>query len=330
MVFFLYGEDSYRSRKKLKQIEEKFKKTDKSRVNFIKIDGEQSPWKNIEKEILAAPFLYDKKLVVIENFLKKRGQKFDEVTAFLKEEKIPSGTVVVFWEGSKPDERTAIFKFLAKPNKAEKFDLLDAMKLRKWIAEEAAGRNIKIDTQAAEALIGLIGSDLWQMNSELDKLAAYAQKSKKEKNLITIEDVKLFVKGKFDENIFSLTDALGTKNKKLVFKILNEQIEAGLGEGYIFAMLVRQFRILLQIKESVTTNFPFLSAGDPGVKQKISLELGLHPYVVQKTLYQIKNFSLPELKNIYGKLLAVDRRMKRGNFNTRAFLDLFIAEVCLI
>ncbi|MFA5128962.1 MAG: DNA polymerase III subunit delta [Patescibacteria group bacterium] len=329
MIFFLYGEDNYRSRKKLKQIEEKFKKADKSRVNFIRIDGEKNLWKNIEKEILAAPFLYDKKLVVVENFLKKRGQKFDEVVAFLKEKRISDGTVVIFWEDKKPDERTAIFKFLAKPKQAERFDLLDAPKLRKWIAEAVAEKNLKIDARAAEALIGLVGSDLWQMSSELDKLAAYVGQRKEKNGLITVADVELFVKGKFDENIFSLTDALGTKNKRLVFKILNEQIEAGLGEGYIFAMLVRQFRILLQIKELVALDFPFLSAGDPGVKQKISLELGLHPYVVQKTLYQIKNFSLPELKKIYGKLLAIDRKMKRGNFNPRAFLELFIAEVCL-
>lgn len=329
MIFFLYGEDNYRSRKKLKQIEEKFKKADKSRVNFIRIDGERNPWKNIEKEILAAPFLHDKKLVVVENFLKKRSQKFDEAVAFLKEKRISDGTVVIFWEDKKPDERTALFKFLAKPKQAERFDLFDAPKLRKWIAEAVAERNLKIDALAAEALIGLVGPDLWQMSSELDKLAAYVGRRKEKNGLVTVADVGLFVKGKFDENIFSLTDALGTKNKRLVFKILNEQIEAGLGEGYIFAMLVRQFRILLQIKELVALDFPFLSAGDPGVKQKISLELGLHPYVVQKTLYQIKNFSLPELKKIYGKLLVIDRKMKRGNFNPRAFLDLFIAEVCL-
>lgn len=329
MVLFLYGEDSYRSRAKLKQIEERFKKTDKSRVNFIKIDGERNPWKNIEKEILSPPFLHDKKLVVVENFLKKRGQKFDEAVAFLKEEKIPDGTVVVFWDDSKPDERTAIFKFLAKPKQADKFDLLDAVKLRKWIAEAAAEREIKIEPRAVEMILGLVGSDLWQMSGELDKLAAYVRGQKEKNNLVTAEDVAIFVRGKFDENIFSLTDALGTKNKKTVFNLLNEQIEAGLEEGYIFAMLVRQFRILLQIKELVAKEYSFISASDPGIKQKIAMELGLHPYVVQKTLYQIKNFSLPELKKFYGKLLAIDMKMKRGNFNPRAFLDLFVAEVCL-
>lgn len=329
MVLFLYGEDSYRSRAKLKQIEEKFKKTDKGRVNFIKIDGEKNLWKNIEKEILSAPFLHDKKLIVIENFLKKRGQKFDEAIAFLKENRISEGTVVIFWEDGKPDERTSIFKFLSKPKQAEKFDLLDVNKLRRWLSDAVAERNIKIDTPAAETIIDLLGPDLWQMSNELDKLTAYARQKKEKNNLITTDDIMLFVKGKFDENIFSLTDAIGAKNKKLVFKILSEQINAGLEEGYIFAMLVRQFRILLQIKELTSSDLSFLSENDPGLKQKISLELGLHPYVVQKTLYQTKNFSLAELKKIYGKLLALDRKMKRGNFNPRAFLDLFIAEACL-
>ncbi|MFZ5364121.1 MAG: DNA polymerase III subunit delta [Patescibacteria group bacterium] len=329
MVLFLYGEDSYRSRSKLKQIEEKFKKTDKGRVNFIRIDGEKNLWKNIEKEILSAPFLHDKKLIVIENFLKKRGQKFDEAIVSLKENRISEGTVVIFWEDGKPDERTSIFKFLSKPKQAEKFDLLDVNKLRRWLSDAVAERNIKIDTPAAETIIDLLGPDLWQMSNELDKLTAYAGQKKEKKNLVTTDDIMLFVKGKFDENIFSLTDAIGAKNKKLVFKILSEQINAGLEEGYIFAMLVRQFRILLQIKELTSSDLSFLSENDPGLKQKISLELGLHPYVVQKTLYQTKNFSLAELKKIYGKLLALDRKMKRGNFNPRAFLDLFIAEVCL-
>jgi len=329
MILFLYGDDSYRSRVKLKQIEDKFKKTDKSRVNFIRIDGEKNPWKNIEKEIIAPPFLHDKKLVVIENFLKKRGQKFEEAVIFLKGGRIPTGTVLIFWEDNKPDQRTAIFKFLSQPKQAEKFDFLDAIKLRKWVNEAALEKNVKIDAGAVEVIISLVGSDLWQMSGELDKLAAYVRQRKEKNNLIAIEDVELFVRGNFDENIFSLTDALGAKNNKLVFKILNEQIEAGLGEGYIFSMLTRQFRILLQIKELMSKDYNFLSPGDPSVKQKISLELGLHPFVVQKTLYQVKNFSLAELKKIYGKLLAIDMRMKRGNFNPRAFLDLFMAEVCL-
>jgi len=334
MIFFLYGEDTYRSREKLKQIEEKFKKTDKSRVNLVKIDGERNQWKNIEKELLSPPFLHDKKLIIVENFLKKKGQKIEEALSFLKEGKIPDGTVVVFREDGVPDARLAIFKFLNKPKQAEKFDLLSPAKLNQWIFKEVETNGVEISQPAAELLSELVGPDLWQMSGEIGKLAAYCRgrgkKKEGKKGLIEIEDVNLFVRGNFDENIFALTDALGQKNKKIFFKILNEQIEAGLSEQYIFSMLVRQFRILLQIKEVIAEDYPFLSSGDPVVRQKIAAELGLHPYVVQKALYQSKNYAVSDLKKIYGKMLEIDMKMKRTNLDPRILLDLFVSKIFLV
>ncbi len=323
MIFFLYGEDSYRSRQKLKQIEERFKKTDKSRINFVKIDGESSVWKNIEKEIVSPPFLHDKKLIVVENFLKKRGQKFDEAIARLKDGEIPEGTVVVFWEAGSPDERTAIFKFLNKPKQSEKFDLLDPARLNGWISAAAEEKGLKIDRQGVNLLAELVGPDLWQLDGELKKLAAYCGKTGK----AGTGEIRLLVRGKFDENIFSLTDAIAARNKIQAFRILNEQLQAGLKETQIFFMLVRQFRILLQIKETVAKSYSFLSPSDPNVKSKIASELKLHPFVVQKTLQQIKNYSLPELKKIYKKLLVIDMRMKRTRTDPRVLLDMFFADV---
>lgn len=323
MVLFLYGEDSYRSRHKLKQIEEKFKKSDKSRINFVKIDGERTAWKLIEKEISSPPFLHDKKLVVVENLLKRKGQKFDEATEYLRADKIPEGTVVVFWEEGEPDARLAVFKMLNKPKQAEKFSPLDAAKQNQWIAAAAADRGMKIDRVAVGLLSELVGSDLWQMSGELDKLAAYCKESGK----IGVNEVRLLVRGKFDENIFALTDAIAAKNKRLAFKILNEQIEAGLKEQQIFFMLVRQFRILLEVKEIVEKEYSFLSPSDPNVKSKISAELKLHPFVVQKALLQIRNYSLVGLKRLYKKLLEADMRMKRTKTDPRLLLDLFFAQV---
>jgi DNA polymerase-3 subunit delta len=323
MILFLYGEDSYRSRHKLKQIEDKFKKSDKSRINFVKIDGERAAWREIEKEITAPPFLHDKKLIVVENLLRKRGQKFDEAVEFLKQQEIPVGTVLVFYEEEPPDERTAIFKFLNKPKQAEKFNLLDPARLPAWITAAAEERGVKIDRAAAGLLAELVGPDLWQANNDLDKLAAYCRKAGK----IGANEVNLFVRGKFDENIFALTDAIAAKNRRAAFRILNEQIEAGLKETQIFFMLARQFRLLLQIKEIVAKNYSFLSPSDPNLKSKIAAELKLHPFVVQKTLQQIKNYSIPELKKIYKNLLNIDMKMKRTRTSPRLLLDLFFAQV---
>lgn len=327
MVYFLYGEDTYRSRKKLKQIEEKFKKTDKGRVNLIKIDGERTPWRNIEKEILASPFLHDKKLVIVENFLSKKGQKFDEALIFLKGNKIPSNTVVIFWEDSSPDERTALFKLLNQPKQTERFDFLPPANLDRWILDEVKNQGLKIERRAAALLAELIGPDLWQMDREISKLVAYSRGKKNQTGEISVQDVDLLVRGNYDEDIFALVDAIGNKNKKLAFRLLREQKEAGLKEDYIFAMLVRQFRILLQVKETVEKEFPFLSINDSIIRQKIAAILDLHPFVVSKALYQIKNYTLRDLKKIYGKLLTMDMRMKKSNHDAALLLDLFVAQI---
>ncbi|OGF21408.1 DNA polymerase III subunit delta [Candidatus Falkowbacteria bacterium RIFOXYB2_FULL_38_15] len=331
MILFLYGEDTYRSRQKLKQIEERFKQTDKSRINLFIFDGEKTPFKNIEKEIVSAPFLHDKKLIVIENFLKKKGgaKAQEDLIIFLKKNKVPESAVIIFWEEGIPDMRSAVFKLLNKPKQAEKFEPLPEAKLCQWISKEVSERKIEIEKQATELLATLVGPDLWQIAGELDKLVAFTVKRESKQNIITAEDVKIFVKGRFDEDIFSLTDAIGNRNKKQIFKLLNEQISAGLKEAYIFSMLARQFRILFQIKETVEKKYSFVSPGDYSLKQNLASDLGLHPFVVQKTLAQIKNYKLEELKNIYKKLLSIDMKMKRTSLSPRLLLDLFLAEICV-
>src|SRR3989339_234231 len=329
MILFLYGEDTYRSRQKLKQIEERFKQTDKSRINLFIFDGEKTPFKNIEKEIVSAPFLHSKKLIVIESFLKKKGgaKPQEDLVIFLKKNKIPESVVIVFWEEGLPDQRTAVFKLLNKPKQAEKFELLSEIKLPQWILKEAEGKKVGIERPAVNLLAGLVGPDLWQIAGELDKLSSFTAKRENKQNIITADDVKVFVKGRFDEDIFSLTDAIGNRNKKQIFRILNEQISAGLKESYIFSMLVRQFRILFQIKETVEKKYSFVSLGDYSLKQNLASELGLHPFVVQKTLAQIKNYKLQELENIYKKLLLIDMQMKRTSLPPRLLLDLFLGEI---
>jgi DNA polymerase-3 subunit delta len=328
MIFFLYGEDTYRSRQKLKAIKEKFKTSDKSGVNLVVLDGEKTPIKNICQEILTIPFLYEKKLIIIENLQKKRGGGQDEIIKLIEKDKIPKSSIIVFWEGGDIPENTKIFNLLDRPKYAENFPLLTETKLTKWVEAETKNKKIKIEAPALKLLTSYVGSDLWQMANEIEKLTAYVKTKKEKQDIITASDVDLLVKSKLDDNIFNLTDALGNKNKKLSLKLIGEQIKGGLSASHIFVMLIRQFRILLQIKELLQNEYPFISPGDPAIQQKIARELGLHPYVVKKALSQSKNFKLEELKKIHEKLLSMDIKFKTTNLDPQLLLDLFVTQIC--
>ena len=151
-----------------------------------------------------------------------------------------------------------------------------------------------------------MGNDLWRMSNEINKLCAY-----KFKKTITKDDLDLLIANKIDENIFNLVDAIGNKNKTLALKLINDQLEINNSANYLLAMIIRQFRILLQIKDLSLNNQNFS-------------QLKLHPFVIQKASNQVKKYSFEQLKNIYNQLLAMDIKLKTSQIKPTVLFDLFI------
>ena len=104
----------------------------------------------------------------------------------------------------------------------------------------------------------------------------------------------------------------------MAIKLLDEQIEAGLSEGYLLNMFVRQFRILLSIKQAL----------EFGLSQRqIASQLKLHPFVLQKGITQASHFTLPVLKNILSRLAEIDYEVKSGRSDYLTGLNLLIARL---
>jgi len=53
----------------------------------------------------------------------------------------------------------------------------------------------------------------------------------------------------------------------------------------------------------------------------------MHPYVVKKTLAQLKNFSGPDLRRIYQKLFSFDLAVKTGRLQPELALEMLILEI---
>lgn len=317
MVILLYGEDSFRSRQKLKQLKNRFKEIDPSGINLSVIDGNNTDISEIKKQVTARPFLSKKRMVLIENLLTEGKSSLQKEAAeffklFLKKES--AEIIVIFWEKDNLDQRKALFKILSKTKTIQKFDLLQGYQLNSWIKREIQQKGGDIDQEAANKLAAYVGNNLWQMSNEIDKLLAFKNKKK-----ITSPDIDILVKAKLDTNIFNLTDAIGQKNKKKALKLLHDQIESGQHALYLLTMVTYQFRNLLIVKSLLEQN------KDPYLVSKKSK---IHPYVLQKTIPQTKNFSLDELKTIYQKLLDTDVALKTSDLEPVLALDILITSLC--
>ena len=98
---------------------------------------------------------------------------------------------------------------------------------------------------------------------------------------------------------------------------MREQYRLGKDPGYIFVMILRQFKILLELRD-------LYEREDKLTSDQIAKKLGLHPFVVKKSLPMIKRYTMAELKNIYQQLLDIDIKTKTGQGDQSLMLDLFV------
>ncbi len=328
MIIFLYGEDTFRSRQKLNELKDKFlREVDASGNDLSVIEGETTSIEKINERVGPASLFSRARMIVIENlFLNKNQNLFKQVSDFLKKS-ARNENILIFYEsfgGSEKlnKDKEELFKFLLKQKYSlPEFKPLTQAGVSAWAKKEVEKRGGKITQGALSALTGILRNDLWQIEIEIEKLINF--KAGQKLNLpgeieIGLADVENMVKGRFDENIFALTDAISAKNKASAVKLLEEQFDAGAADMYLLSMITRQFRILLEIRQALDAGYS---------SKKIISVLKLHPFIVQKGINQVRNFSLERLKKIFNKLVECDYFLKSGKGDLKTGLDLLITKM---
>jgi len=319
MILFLYGPDTYRSRQKLNEIIEHYKKIHKSGLNLKFFEGEELNFEDFKDEFQQTSMFKEKKLVVLTNFFSNLVFK----ERFLKEGKnfVNSADIILFYEKNPIPEKDSLFHFLIKNAKSQEFKLLAGQKLKNWVKKEFLNFGIEISQEALEKLISFVGNDLWQMSNEIKKLVAYRTGHNQVTTVTKVcpeikrEDVELLVKPKIETDIFQTINAIAARNKKMALKLLKAHLEKGDSPFYLFSMINFQFRNLLIIKDLMERNLSPYSLNH------------LHPYVIKKSIPLLEKFSFSELKKIYQKIFQLDLDVKTGKIEPEMALDLLITEL---
>lgn len=333
MIFFLYGQDTFRSRRKLKEIKQKFlAEVDPTGGSVTSIGPDEISLSRLSQAAAAASLLSRRRLVIVERlFDRKEAGLFAEIANYL--EKPSAGledNILVFWDEVASEdkgltkERGRLFRFLAGQKLAQEFKPLSNAELTAWVQKEVGGRGGQISREAAVHLVALAGGDLWQIDQEIDKLVHYKAGQKLRlggqtaPDKIETADVRELVVGVFDEQVFALTDALSARNRALSAKLLEEQLRGGESDEYLLYMITRQFRILTQVRQALDSGVP---------SRSLAKELKLHPFVAQKSASQVRNFSLEQLKRLLAELIGIDYQVKTGRVRPRTALDQLLARL---
>lgn len=315
MLIILYGPDTFRSLQKLNELKQKFIKTvDNNAYNVVVLENDKLELPKLKTEISATGFLTKKKMIIIKNIFGRDKDLQSSFLIFLKKLKGNENAIIIWDEKDLKKEKNDLAKYLLKQKFVQRFDLLESSQLKNWATREIKNRGGKIEKDALSELLELVSNDLWQLNSEIEKLINFRQEK-----IITRQDIQNFVKGKIDENIFKLTDAIGSKNTTSAIKIFNELSRSSLEAQYIFNMIIRHFKILIQVKD-------FSDRGQNNYHD-IATQISQHPFAVQKALAQSRAFTLDGLKNIYHNLLKIDQKVKTSQADLDTLLNILIIQV---
>jgi DNA polymerase-3 subunit delta len=182
-------------------------------------------------------FFGKRRYVIVKNFQKLPGKDLKKIQAYIANPS-PDATLIMLYNG-------AIKKELRENMKGAKIICLDIREqdLPFWIKEKAKQKGLIIKDKAVEYLIGIVGSDIGLLSSELEKLSLLGS------GAVDINSIREIVEGSRDYSVFDLTQALREKNAEKVFRIYRVLTET-LEPYNLLGAINWQYSRMLQSSES--------------------------------------------------------------------------------
>jgi len=282
-------------------------------MNLAKFDGRTYNLDDLLSVAGAMPFLARRRLVILEHPTARISSKEEQERFIAQLNKIPESTLLILVEYKILTDRKAREKnklhwleewafSLGERVWIKRFELPKGGAMPGWIQAKAKDYGGQFTRGAASELAGLVGDEPRLADQEIQKLLTYVNYRRP----VELEDVHHLTADMREGDIFTLVDAIGNRNVKAAMAMLERLLEEDEPIA-IFAMIVRQFRLLLQAREILDRGG---SAVDMAREVIDSNGKKVHPYVARKVIEQAPRFSLPVLEEIYRRLLDIDEGMK--------------------
>jgi DNA polymerase-3 subunit delta len=248
--------------------------------------------------------------------LVKRGESLSAAAceALLPYIQNPSSSTCLIITGTKIDQRKKFFLELKKHAVMVEYKRLYDNKLNGFILSEATSQGKPIDSVAADLLSFLIGNNLQELSSQVEKLVIYAGSRPR----ITVEDVKTVSSDSKAFSVFELARFLGNKDLQNALKSLNTLFRNGEEVPMMIGALSRHFRQLWHIRELLDKKTP---------QADIGKEAGIAPYFLGEMIMQARNFGRKRLFALFGELCSCDIASKTGG-HPFTLMHGLVVEIC--
>lgn len=176
--------------------------------------------------------------------------------------------------------------------------------------------NIKIDKNTVEYIYLTVGDNLYDLESEINRLLISIGDVKK----VDIESIKKYLIKTKKYSIFDLFNAFRDKNIDSALEIGLNLINNDAQMVYILIMLQKYFFSLLTFNEL---------RNQYKTDEKVAAVIGCHPFFLKQYEIASKRYKFEELEKIFDILLKKDIELKTLNIDENVLYTTLISEIGL-
>ncbi|MCI8530178.1 MAG: DNA polymerase III subunit delta [Lachnospiraceae bacterium] len=308
-VYLLYGEERYLRR----QYRDKLRKAlsdENDTMNTHFFEGKDVPVGQIIDLAETLPFLAHRRTIFITDsgLFKSGGEKMAEYLSS------PSETTFFVFTESEIDKRSKLYKTVQSKGYAAEFATQDENTLKRWIAGTLAKEGKKITENTALSLLSKTGTDMDNIQMELEKLICYCM----ERDIVTAEDIDAICTTRISNHIFDMINAIAARQQKQALDLYYDLLALKEPPMRILFLIARQCNMLLQTKELKSKGYD---------NRTIASKIGVAPFVAGKYVNQAAKFKTSTLRSAVEKCVNAEEAVKTGKINDVMSVEILILSV---
>lgn len=312
-VYILHGDDQLAAEEFLQHLHDRMGDPAEAQFNIQRFNADKLDFPSLEEACASLPFLSRRRMVILQDpaHLTKSEHQTQRLIRLL--DNLPTSTALILIQDGWLDQQSSpILQWSADhPDSTfvRRFTSPRGPAFVHWIIDRCQAQGGAISPQAASLLAELVGDDSLIAAQEITKLLDFVDHQRP----IEATDVEKLTPFHGQSDVFAMVDSVGHRDGAKALAHLHRFLEDE-SPIYAFAMIVRQFRLLLQAREALDQGL------DP-----VQL-LATRRFVARKITDQAASFSLPDLEAIYRDLLQIDIERKTGG-DLAVLLDTLVARL---
>lgn len=361
-AYLFTGESDVRRQDAVQDLIRKLVEPSSEGFDLDVVDGEEVSASDVLSSVTTAPFMSERKVVVLERADRLPQDDQEKVAAFIP--RLPSLSCLILLTGDDTTSRSRQSQSKAKqkdkgdedeaeeekrPKKGLNPALQKAVKSHGSVVNFAkmksdelgrtavarAGRlGKRLDAGAAALLSRSVEGSAVLLDREIEKLAAYVG----ERDTITPKDVEAVASRSPEDKVFTLIDAIGARKSGDAMHLLDETLAASpKPEGdvlRILALMARHFRMLYQLRflrDAGLRQFGSLPEEVAELLPKEPSVLSLADWQRNKLIAQLGYFSTDQLERCLREVLDCELAAKGLGAETtsnRLSLEVLLVKLC--